>query len=86
MRQGEEESSSRSGGGRGWNPGGRHGGGGNQEAAMEEEVMLALGLGVGGNEVDSVEQWGGWALLVAQWLEQRQRDRQCAAEVRCVLS
>lgn len=53
---------------------------------MEEEVMLALGLGVGGNEVDSVEQWVGWALLVAQWLEQKQRDRKCAAEVRCVLS
>ena len=33
--------------------------GGIQEAVMEEEVMLALGLGVGGNEVDSVEQWGG---------------------------
>lgn len=53
---------------------------------MEEEVMLALGLGVGGNEVDSVEQWGGWALLVAQWLKQRQGDRPCGAEVRCVLS
>ena len=25
---------------------------------MQEEVMLALGLGGGGNEVDSVEQWG----------------------------
>lgn len=50
---------------------------------MEEEVMFALGLG---DEVDSVEQWGGWALLMAQWLEQRQGDRQCGAEVRCVLS
>lgn len=60
----------------GWNPGGRHGGGGNA-------CTWPWG---GGNEIDSVEQWGGWALLVAQWLEQRQRDRQCAAEVRCVLS
>lgn len=56
----------------GWNPGGHHGGGGN---------ACTWPWGGGGAEVDSVEQWGGWALLVAQWLKQRQGDRPCGAEV-----